>query len=317
MSLSPRIGHLSPDEIQEFLEGGLSARQEAWVRGHLDVCPRCREEVQEWQGLFADLGGLGELVPREGFSEGVLARLRLNPSSVPRKGWWFLRLGPRRRVDTHLSARAFQEYLEGRLGRRAQERAEAHLAACSPCREEMRRWRRLWADLADLGHLSPSPQFAEGVLLRLRARSAEAPAPAPSPWPSIVRGVGRAQRLLPRSPRGWAVAGGLALAPALVATALAWAVFSHPLVSVETVLTYLLWKTSSALAGALAGAGGGFFENPLVAGLYSLFQGVARAPWLLGVGSFLFSLGCAVSVWLLHRQFTSPRESRRHAHVPS
>lgn len=317
MSPIRRTGHPSPDEIQDYLEGELSARQEAWVRGHLDVCARCREEVQDWKVLFHDLADLAELAPGDGFSEGVLARLGPAPAPALRGRWWSLGLLRRWEAGRHLSHSAFQEYLEGRLGRRAQARADAHLAACSTCRVKMTAWQRLWRKLAGLEHFAPRPGFADSVLLHLRAQAVESGGSVRYPAAASARWARGAQSLLPLSPRSWAVAGGVAMVPALLVASLAWEIFSHPLVSIEATVTYLTWKASSALAAALAAAGGGPAGNLLLAMLYALFQGATQAPWLIGAGSFFFSASCAGSAWLLYRHLTSPRESHRHAQILS
>jgi len=57
------LRHLTSEQIQEFLDRGLTPQEEARVQEHLSVCPRCQGELEGWSLLFSDLGSLEEISP--------------------------------------------------------------------------------------------------------------------------------------------------------------------------------------------------------------------------------------------------------------
>jgi anti-sigma factor RsiW len=75
-------GHLAADVLQDFVDGLLPARRVARVRAHVDACPTCAHELEDWQRVVGALGRLDRYAPREGFAARVMAAVRL-PSALP------------------------------------------------------------------------------------------------------------------------------------------------------------------------------------------------------------------------------------------
>jgi anti-sigma factor RsiW len=69
--------HLSPERLQDYIEGLVPARQVARIEAHLSGCTACRSDVAAWQGLFEGLGTLPSMEPAEGFYERVMAQHRV------------------------------------------------------------------------------------------------------------------------------------------------------------------------------------------------------------------------------------------------
>jgi anti-sigma factor RsiW len=78
--------HLSPDRLQDLVEGVLPAPQLARVESHLAACGECRAEAEAWTALMEGLGSLPELAPAEGFADRVMARVQVAPVAVAEPG---------------------------------------------------------------------------------------------------------------------------------------------------------------------------------------------------------------------------------------
>lgn len=75
--------HLSPDRIQDLLDGALGVRGRREARGHLEACAPCRSELQEWEGLFATLSSVPTLAPPEGFAARVMEAFEASRVGAP------------------------------------------------------------------------------------------------------------------------------------------------------------------------------------------------------------------------------------------
>ena len=73
MAMKHRKTHLTAERIQAFLDDALSRNERAEVQEHATSCGRCQAEVEAWQLLYAELGGLPELSPAPNFGDRVLA----------------------------------------------------------------------------------------------------------------------------------------------------------------------------------------------------------------------------------------------------
>lgn len=302
--------HLASQQIQEFLDQELPPPEVAKVQEHLSACPRCQSEVDAWRVLYSELGSLPELVPGSGLSERVLAEI---PARAP--------LGARlrgkipwgatdARPGSHIPGDRLQDFAEGLLPARKAAGAEAHLAACEPCRHQFKGWERLFGTLAALGRFSPAPGFAERVLASVRV-----PSPLPAPW---VQAGGRAlawtRGFLPQTRRGWAVAGGIASAPTISMGVLFYLVFSHPLLSFGSFTTYVSWKASAALLSLASALGSAAVDSVAVFRAYSFVGALARSPLLVGIGGLGFSLMSALALWVLYRNLmATPSVENRYA----
>jgi anti-sigma factor RsiW len=299
------LRHLTSEKIQEFLDRGLTPREEALVREHLSACPECRGELEAWSLLFSELGSLPELTPSPLLSREVLARVTVRqPLRERLVGWLGAREG-RAPLSGHLPAEGLQDYLDGALSGRRSAGAAGHLAACDVCRKELKGWERLFGSMAALGRFAPAAGFAERVMARVRV-----PAPAPALWAEAGRRVvGWARGFLPRTRRGWAIAGGIASAPTITMSALLFLVFSHPLLTVGSFTTYASWKASALLGSLFSALASATVESVALFRAYSLLETLARSPILVGVGGLVFSLMSAIALWVLYRNLLATSSS--------
>lgn len=81
VSVAPEA-HLPPERIQDYLDGTLTGGEGSRIHEHLAACRPCRKESSGWREIFGALGSLGHLAPAPGFSERVMARVRI-PAPVP------------------------------------------------------------------------------------------------------------------------------------------------------------------------------------------------------------------------------------------
>lgn len=97
-------GHVTDQSLQDLLDGVLSPRGIMAMEGHLDECRLCREEMVSWRSVMRSLDGLPRLEPSPGFTERVMAHVRVQlvvAATAP--GWqerfrvWADGLSPRTR----------------------------------------------------------------------------------------------------------------------------------------------------------------------------------------------------------------------------
>lgn len=296
------LRHLTSEKIQEFLDQRLTPREEARIQEHLSACPRCRSEMEAWNLLFSELGTLPELYPTPALSEQVLAGLTIRAPLRERVFSWVGAGKERAPSREHIPAETLQDYVEGVLPGRRSARAAAHLAACDACRTEKKGWEGLFGSIAALGRFAPTAGFAERVMARVRI-----PAPVPALWAEAGRRVAAWGRgLLPRTRRGWAIAGGVASAPTISMAALVFLVFSHPLLTAGTFTTYVSWKASALLGSLFASLASAMVESVALFRAYSLLETLLSSPVLVGVGGVVFSLTCGLALWVLYRNIVAP-----------
>lgn len=307
-------GHLTPERIQEFLDDRLLPEEAGRVQEHLSVCVSCQAEVEVWDALFSDLGGLLEVAPSQGFADAVMARTSVRAPAKERLKVFLPGFGSSKATaESHVSAEGLQEFLEGALPGRQAARVAAHLSDCGSCRRDVRGWERLFASLKGLGHLRPSAGFAARVMALVRV-------PARVPERGWHRGTRRAlawaRGFLPRTRRGWAIAGGVASAPTITFGALAYLVFSHPLLNAGSLATYLWWKLGSLLSAAASAVGGAVVESVALFRIYAVLGALRDAPYLVGAGGLVFTALSAWAFWVLYRNVISaPPMEKRYARI--
>lgn len=294
-------GHLSDERIQEWLDGLLPSGESVRVQAHLDVCPRCRAEAEGWQALIADLSALPALAPGEGFRGRVLDAVGRAPERLPlaariraRLAGWVAGADP---VAAHPGSERLQDFLDGALSGRRAARVRGHLAACGDCRHEAQQWSALIGGLGDLPRLAPSPAFAHAVMAQVRI-----PEPVPARAALVRRVLDQVRALAgPRYRRAWAAAAGVALTPAIATALVIYTVFSHPLVTVANLGSYL-WLEGAALLGS-AGSGlmAGLVESAALFRAWSAVETLARSPATAGAGLLGFSVLTLTAVWVLYR----------------
>jgi len=79
--------HLSPERIQDLLEGAIPRRRRQGATAHLAACGACRTEVEAWKFLFQTLEALPALEPSPGFQARVMAAVDLGRSPAPVPAW--------------------------------------------------------------------------------------------------------------------------------------------------------------------------------------------------------------------------------------
>ncbi len=308
MTGSDDMRHLTSEQIQEFLDRALTPREEAAAQAHLSVCPHCREELETWGLLFSDLNDLEELAPGPEFSREILAQLPAPQPMAARVRAWLGGEAVSPSPESHIPVDRIQDYLDGALPRREATRTAQHLAACEPCQEELGGWQGLFGTLKALGHLSPAPGFARRVMAGVRI-----PAPLPAPW--VMAGnriLGWARGFLPQSRKGWAVAGGIASAPTITLVALFYLVFSHPLLTAGSFVTYVSWKASALLSALFTSVADAAMGSATLFRAYSALTAMTGSPLLVGIGGLVFSLLSGLALWVLYRNLVATRAPERH-----
>lgn len=317
--MDPDIRHLSEEAFQGFLDGSLPDAEADRVREHVVSCARCRSELEGWEVLFHELGGLGELEPSPGFADGVMDALPApEPATVPLaariRGLFGLgRKAPAvTTADGHLTGSAAQDLLEGLLPRPQAVTAEEHLHACRLCRDEVDAWRTLMVRLDDVPRMAPSPGFSERVMAHVRVKSALAVA-----RPTVrERLAAWLESISPRTRKGFAGLAGAAVTPMATLALVAYVVFSHPLVTVGNLLTFF-WLEAQDVTGALLSTLlGGTVESGLLARGWDLVQTVGGSPGAAALLFALFSALTVAAVWVLYRNLIATHTvDERYAHV--
>jgi anti-sigma factor RsiW len=87
--------HLSPERIQDLLDGALGGRSRRRAAAHLAACDPCRTEAKSWKTVFQSLSELAVFAPSAGFAERVMAaveprEVRGRAPAPVRVGAWIL-----------------------------------------------------------------------------------------------------------------------------------------------------------------------------------------------------------------------------------
>jgi anti-sigma factor RsiW len=306
-----RNDHLSAEGIQAFLESELPKAEAALIREHLSSCARCEAEVEAFRLLFAELGELPELAPSEHFAERVMGELpgrlarplvretEAAASGAGFAGWLRARLPGARSTTDHPPSGWLQDYVEGVAPRRQRTRVEAHLAACSTCETEAAEWRNLFGRIEALPEFAPSGDFGERVMARVRIpEPAATPAPAD---PLRTRAVDLARRIRPKSRRGWAIAGGIAMAPGVALATVGYLIMAHPLLTFGYLAAFLWWQVSGALSAFAGGFAGWLMENVTTFQAYSAVEALLASPAIAALS--LLTLGglMLAALWIVYR----------------
>jgi hypothetical protein len=182
-----------------------------------------------------------------------------------------------------------------------------HLAACTDCRADAQRWVALVDGLAALPRHAPSPGFAHAVMSQVRI------APAGAAAHSLARRLLDRGRALagPRQRMAWAAAAGVAFTPVVTVGLIAYAVFSHPLVTVGNLATFV-WLKGAALADALgAGLLGGVSESASILRAWSAVGSLS--PTTAGAGLLAMCALTLTSAWVVYRNVIAPDRQVAHA----
>jgi hypothetical protein len=124
-----------------------------------------------------------------------------------------------------------------------------------------------------------------------------------------------ARRLVPRTREAWAALSGAAVTPAVIVGLMAWAVFSHPTLTLGSLASFVVWQlvdvgtvlfsgVSASLGGALEALGAG-----------ALVDTLATAPIMMVGAVLAYSLLCVLAFRVLYRNVLSSRSLRdRYVH---
>lgn len=317
--------HLAPGVLQDLLDGDVDRITAARAHAHLGSCPTCQAELAGWQAVFSKLESLEELAPSYGFSEHVLERV-----GTPARVGLFARLRNQGvAANAHVTPDRLQALLDGALGGEREMAVQAHVAACTPCHDSLESWRSVFASLETLAELTPSEGFSDRVMAHVRVR---APVPAVRrplgvrvrawagavvPVDLIAAASSRAAQLMPQSRRAWAFVASLAAAPTVAVAAAAIYLFSNPLLTPGHLASYLWWKASSAVSGAVARAGALGLEATQGLRANALIDAVAGSTeGLMFVGISLTAL-MGLSLLVVYRNLFAPVVNTRYARITS
>lgn len=141
--MTDHLMHLSPDELDLWLDGRLSVSR----MSHLETCEECHTAAEETREIISRLAHLPKpsLGPR--FADAIMASVRMAPA-----------------VQVHLTADDLDAWLEGTLAGQPR----AHLMACIDCRRLADAERGLVYRLEQLPLLSPAPKFSDRVMAGIR-----------------------------------------------------------------------------------------------------------------------------------------------------
>jgi len=293
--------HLSPELMQAFLDGQASQVEEGHVREHSSSCARCRSELEAWQVLFEDLGELDEMTPSRGFQARVMEGVALLPAehdatvAARLRGWLGLR--SRAPAGQHVAADRVQDLLEGLLRRDEALAVEGHLHTCSACRVEVETWRTFLGSLGGLPSFAPSAAFSERVMAHVRVQVAVVAA-----RPTLKERLQLlARSVSPRTKKRLAALAGAGVTPAVTLALVAYAVFSHPLVTLGNLATFLWLETSDLLGGAVGGLLTRVTESTALFRAYAAMDFLSGSPASLALAVTALVALTSAATWVLYR----------------
>jgi len=313
------LTHLTAERIQGFLDGALSATEVADVQSHVTSCSHCQADLEAWQVLFSELGGLERLEPATALRWAILAGLDSVANS---------QLDKMLEALEHFSpspAFAAQVMVEWRAqsgtaaARVADVEVEALLAglghyqpAPAFAARVMEDWRgaavaqtALEAEIdgvfAELGHFEPSVAFSQRVMAGVDV-GALARRKQPTPLTALVRKAAAfAGRMVPRTRHAWAVISGVAVTPVSVVALLAYTIFSNPLATPANLAQFAWWRVSSAAAVLGESLQGLLLDSSMAMQAYSAFEYVGASPVMAAGGAFSFALMTCGALWVLYK----------------
>jgi len=81
------LEHLSAESLQGFVEGTIGDADRVILESHLQICTQCSGELEGWRSLFTTLAGLPQLSPAAGFSDRVMARVKVRAPAAAWAQW--------------------------------------------------------------------------------------------------------------------------------------------------------------------------------------------------------------------------------------
>lgn len=209
--------------------------------------------------------------------------------------------------NDHPSVERLNAFVEHGLDESERAGVDAHLAACSRCREEVAELGSLFMALSELPRFAPSAEFADRVMAGVRVRK-----------PVVVSAGEWAERLTPQSTRGWAAAAAVLALPVLGATLLVAWIMAQPGVTSQG-----LWTLATTFAGEALTSGWHWawtrFAETAVAGylvrVAAVVESVGRDE--IGLALVMFATLTAGSIYVLYQNLfrTEARRSENASYV--
>jgi hypothetical protein len=75
------LEHPSAESLQGYVEGATGAAERALLESHLGACAQCSGELEEWRALYATLAALPQLSPTAGFTDHVMAGVKVRAAA--------------------------------------------------------------------------------------------------------------------------------------------------------------------------------------------------------------------------------------------
>lgn len=79
--------HPTAEQLEALADGALRGADRVTVESHLTGCAACRTAAGEWRALFEALAALPELEPAAGFSDRVMAGVRMPAGARWQQAW--------------------------------------------------------------------------------------------------------------------------------------------------------------------------------------------------------------------------------------
>ncbi len=311
--------HLTAERIQGFLDGVLPEKEVAVVQSHVTSCSHCRTELESWQFLFSELGGLESLAPATAFREAVLAGLSTAAASrLDAMLNAMERFSPSPTFAARVMA-AWRTQASSATAHVADAEVEALLAGLGHYQPQaafaarvMENWRHETAGqaaleteidgvFAGLRHFEPSPAFAQRVMAKVDV-GALARRKQPIPLTALVRKAAAfAGRMVPRTRHAWAVISGVAVTPVSVGALLAFAIFSNPLATPANLAQFAWWRVSSVASALSESIQGLLLDSAATMQAYSAFEYVGSSPLMAAGGALSFALLTCSALWVLYK----------------
>jgi anti-sigma factor RsiW len=192
----------------------------------------------------------------------------------------------------HPASQEVEAYVAGSLADADRAVLESHLIGCPHCAAEVEEWRALFAGLAALPHLDPTPGFMDRVLADVRIHQ---------PWPARVAALLR--RLAPTSTMGWFLVTALLSLPVLImGGALTW-LLSRPWLSLEELWIFASFRAEATLLALTRRLAALVIESPttlwVVDGVKQLLTWIG-APGI-GAAAAIGAALITLSVWTLYQ----------------
>lgn len=286
-----------------YLDGELGAEERSAFEADAKRNPDLAAELAAARAFFQALDTLGELSPSPDFAVRTMARLRL-----PASGWarfWSWMSGS----DSVVVRNPLAALVAGELSRRQAAWVAAYAASEPEAAASLAAWRRLHRRLERLPALEPAAGFPLRVMARVPSPHARVLGAGAHGSRSRTAAVaGWAAKMLPRRQERLAAVSGVAFGPFAVVAAVAWVVFSNPLVTFSDVAAF-----ATAKIAAVSGALGTFVADLAVStarswspelwnsGSGGLLEGATASAPAVAAGLAAFAALSLASAWVLYK----------------